>query len=284
MSNKVAAEQLCFEGDRRRMTACLICESAENLTVEHIIPQTLWKKFGVDPNADEGGVPKTRATLCRACNAATGKLHQRPEMMAMIDTGAPIIGRTLNHLADWTFWVLLILGLERGSPVIPKARSLLQDRFSRGSDSGGIPRGVRVYTGIATTLESSHIAETSRFSVALVGDPDGLGNRGAAFGSTVQGGQALQAAQSIGLGKLVVLVLPPTQSSGREHEARLDAAATTVGLTRIHPPPGHPTPGLDAHEFDLDAVRNLFVFPPFGEDTTLLPDHFRRLFDTFHQG
>lgn len=265
------------------MTACLICGSTEELTVEHIIPQTLWKRFGVDPNTPGGDVPKTRTTLCRSCNAGTAELHRRSDMMALIETGTPITKRSVQHLADWAFWVLLLLGLARGSSVVAEqvARALLLARFAT-RESTSIPKGVRVYAGIATTLEGSPLPETPSFAVARTNGPGVYRNRaGEARGMTAFSGQPLPAAQSIGLGKIVVLVLESTESSGADHEGRLDLAATAVGLTRIHPLPST-VPHSEAREYDLHAVRDLFVTAPFGNEFSLLPEPLRWLLQAFH--
>lgn len=264
------------------VSECIICGSTTNLTVEHIIPQALWKRFGVDPNATSGDVPKTRTTLCSPCNSATAALHNRTDMMALIETGSPTNKKTLQHLADWAFWVLLLLGLARGNGVVPAddARALLRARFvDRTAPS--VPRGVRVYAGVATTLEPSSPTATTSFSVARIDDPSVLRDHaGEAMGMSARFGQPLQATQSIGIGKVVLLVLGPTQFSGAGHEARLDLAAATVGLTPIHPLQD-PIPELVPSEYDLEAIRDLFVSVPFGTDDSLLPMRLQGLIRAF---
>lgn len=268
------------------MVNCLICGSTEDLTREHIIPQTLWKRFSVDPNSDNGDVSKTWTTLCQSCNAATAALHGRTEMMSLIETGSPAAKQTLQHLADWAFWVLLLLGLAQGASVIPEdeARALLLGRFSDRTRAS-VPRGVRVYAGIATTLDSRGGPDTTSFVVARVDDPSIYNDdaAGAPIGMSARTGQALQAAQSIGIGKVVLLVLAPTRSSGKDHEVRLDAAAATVGLDRIHPLPT-PIPTLAPRAFDLDGVNDLFISVPFAGDLTLLPAPLRQLLEAFGRG
>lgn len=259
------------------MPECLICGARDDLTVEHIIPQTFWKRFGIDPNLFDGDVPKTRTSLCRSCNSATAVLHERQEMMSLIETGSPTTKKTLAHLADWAFWVTLLLGLARGSAVIrtDHARRLLQARFAAPSATGGIPKGFRVYAGVAKSLESSGGAATS-YAIARVGDPSVyLDGSGQPIGFTMSTGQSLQAAQSIGLGHFVLLVVAPTYSSGDNHAQRLDAAAASIELIRIHPPP-NPIPSLAPVEIDVGAARNLFVTNPSGSDWSLLPPRLRR--------
>lgn len=129
------------------MDECLICGATTDLTVEHIIPQTLWNRFGIDPNG-AGDVAKTRTILCSTCNSATGQLHERGAMLDLIAEGVPVTKQTLRQLADWTFWVTILLGLARGVGVLPlsEARSWLRDRFFS-SNRAGVPRGLRVYAG-----------------------------------------------------------------------------------------------------------------------------------------
>lgn len=283
-AERMALRENQTAGSEQDVSQCLICGSTDDLTVEHIIPQTLWKRFGIDPNMSEGDVFKTRTTLCRSCNAGTASLHERGEMMTLIETGDPITKRTLQHLADWGFWVLLLLGLSRGTAVVPEdaARELLVSRFSL-RVATSIPKGVRVYAGVATTLEPSPSSPPSSFAVARVDDPNVYCNgEGEAIGMTARGGQSLQAAQSIGLGKAVLLVLGPTLSSGPGHEARLDEAAGAVALTRIHPLPPK-VPELGPREYDLAAVRDLFMSLPFGDDFSLLPGPLRRLMEPLHR-
>jgi hypothetical protein len=93
-------------------------------------------------------------------------------------------------------------------------------------------------------------------------------------------GQPLRAARLIGIGQIVILILGPTQSSGSDHDSRLDLAAESVGLSRVHLLTD-PVPMLDAGQCDLDAVRDPFVAAPFGNDNPLLPETLGRLTQPF---
>jgi hypothetical protein len=95
---------------------CLICGTTDELTVEHIIPQTLWKRFGLDPDHDD--LARYRTTLCQTHNQATSALHRRSEAIRLIATGEPVTTKTLAHLADWAVWVTLLLGLANGHGVL----------------------------------------------------------------------------------------------------------------------------------------------------------------------
>lgn len=260
------------------MPECLICRSTAELTVEHIIPQTLLKRFGIDPDTAEGDVFKTRTTLCRSCNAGTAALHERGEMMTLIETGTPTNKRTLRQLSDWAFWVLLLLGLARGNEIVPAetARALLVERFSRRTVTS-VPKGVRVYLGVASSLNSSTSPAARTFAVARLDDPSIYRSAaGKAIGIAARSGQSIQAAQSIGLGKVVLLVLGPTISSGANHAGRLDEAASTVGLGRIHPL-SDVVPVFEPSEYNLDSVSHVFVRVLFGDDPSLLPEVFHKL-------
>lgn len=56
---------------------CLLCGALADPTLEHIIPQTLWKRFGIDPNRED--LAQFWTTLCDAHNQATSALHMRPD-------------------------------------------------------------------------------------------------------------------------------------------------------------------------------------------------------------
>jgi len=104
---------------------CLLCGAPG--TLEHIIPQTLCCQFELDPNSDD--LARTRTWLCVRHNRAGGRLHQRDEMMRLIANGSPVTRKTLTDLADWTVWVLLLLGLANGDGVLApeQSRQLLRD-------------------------------------------------------------------------------------------------------------------------------------------------------------
>jgi hypothetical protein len=58
------------------------------------------------------------------------------------------------------------------------------------------------------------------------------GHKGVPVGFSGRTGP-ITASEAIGLGKVAILVLSRTHSSGVDHHARLDAAAATVGVERI---------------------------------------------------
>lgn len=264
------------------MSSCLICRSTSDLTTEHIIPQTLWRRLGLDPNSNAGDIPKTRTTLCDRCNNAGSGLHNRPEMMELLEMGVDVNQKKLSQLADWAFWVLLLLGLAQGGGVFPEdlARSLLLGRFVD-KTSASMPKGTRVYAGLASSLESDVSSGAPSYSVIRIGDEVAIrDDNGKIIGFQATVGQALQVAQSIGIGSVVLLVIAPTERSGNGHEAQLDAAVSQVGLSRIHPMP-QPLPHFVKRTYNLDAVRDLFVSPPSGTDASLLPAEARVALQAF---
>jgi hypothetical protein len=259
------------------VTTCLICGATNDITVEHIIPQTLWRRFGVDPNG-EGDVAKTRTTLCKVCNGATSKIHQWADVMDLIQNGQPVTRTALAHLAEWTFWVTLLLGLANGRAVVPEAeaRDLLRRRFAS-SHSVSIPKGLRVYAAVTPDLGARPANPVSSHAVALVGDPTVYTDSASKpIGHRAHVGMSLQAATAIGLGTVVLLVLARTHPSGPDHETRVDRAVATIGLTRIHPPTG-PVPTLSPTTASVEAAHLLFVKQPLAAtDLTLLPEATRR--------
>lgn len=257
---------------------CLICGSTTDLTVEHIIPQTLWNRWGIDPNRDDLAVFTTR--LCGLHNSATGALHEREDMMRLIDTGERVSKRTLSHLADWAIWVTLLLGLARGSSVLDAetSRAWLLHRFTHDASTGpggGPPKGTRVYAARVTLLVKAD-APTRKYVLALRGDSRViLDAQQEPCGLSFRAG-VINAAESIRVGELVLLVLGPTYSSGQDHTERLDAAAVGVGLERIFPP-AVTLPALVPAPIDLDDVSRLFTVLPFGGDLSLLPPRMQAL-------
>lgn len=254
-------------GDR-----CLICGSDARLTLEHIIPQTLWERWGVDPNRDDLAVFRTG--LCESHNQATGTLHRREDMMHLVDTGGPITKRTLNQLADWAVWVTLLLGLARGSGVLDAetSRAHLRDRFTikSGSARGGPPRGTLVYAARITDLIEAADSRQPSYFLALQGDPRvHLDAQGKPLGVSVQSGP-VNASESIRVGSLVLLVVGPTHSSGPGHRERLDAVAAQVGLERIFPLLD-PLPALSPTSINMSRVSRLFTVVPFGAEPSLAP-------------
>lgn len=256
---------------------CLICGATENLTLEHIIPQALWARFGIDPNA-EGDVRKTHTTLCARCNGATAALHTRKEMLDLIQAGAPVTDATVAQMADWAFWVLLLLNLARGSHIVPDhhARDLLQKRFVT-HEVASVPKEWRVYAARVTSLRPSAMAPR-RYEVALSFEEslyrDGGGR---AIGITVSRGDAREASLVIGIGVMVFLILPPTASSGAGHFDRINAVTAAADLERLVPRRGEAV-RLEEGGADIGVVRDLFVAPLAGEDRTLLPPSLRALF------
>lgn len=246
---------------------CLICGSDEEATSEHIVPQTLWLRFGIDPDDDD--LERYRTTLCRTHNEATGKLHQRTDVIKLIENGGAFTTKSLGLLADWAVWVTALLGLSTGEGVLPEdeARSLLRARFS--GDGGGLPRGIRVYAAQVseyvrdTTFTSYMVAVEKDRRTILDYDGTPIGFSGVAGPITVT--------ESIGLGKIALLVLSRTYTSGAGHNDRLDAAATTVGMERIHPLAAT-SPILTPRAIDMTAVSQVFMPVPDGQDPSLLPD------------
>lgn len=74
---------------------CLLCGAVDDPTDEHIIPQTLWNRFGIDPNQPH--LARFRTDLCGRHNQATSALHQRTEVMELIEHGEPVSAKTLTH-------------------------------------------------------------------------------------------------------------------------------------------------------------------------------------------
>ena len=246
--------------------SCLICGSADEPTVEHIIPQTLWKRFGLDPDHDD--LARYRTTLCQTHNQATSALHRRSEAMRLVATGEPVTTKTLTHLADWATWVTLLLGLANSHGVLrpEEARRLLADRFD--GRAGGLPGGIRVYVA-----RVSEYVERTEFVSHMVGaEHNGgkvLDHAGLPVGFSAPAGP-ITASEAIGLGEVAILVLSRTFSSGPNHSVRLDQAASSVGLELIHPL-GRDTPKLIPRAVDMKAVSEVFMPPLFGDDTSLLP-------------
>lgn len=258
---------------------CLICGATRDLTLEHIIPQALWARFGIDPNA-EGDVRKTHTTLCARCNGATAALHTRKEMLDLIQTGAPVTDATVAQMADWAFWVLLLLNLERGSHIVPEhhARDLLQKRFVA-HELGSVPKNWRVYAArvaslAPTTTAVKHYEVALNFEESLYRDGGGR-----AIGITVSHGDAREASLVIGLGVMIFLILPPTASSGAGHLDRINAVTAAADLERLVPRRGEAV-RLETGNADIGVVRDLFVAPLAGDDRTLLPPSLRALFPT----
>ncbi len=251
---------------------CMICGTEDNPTVEDIIPRTLWKKFGLDPDRDDLG--RFRTTLCLDHNQATSKLHKRTDMMDLIAKGAPLTRKTLTDLADWFIWVTLLLGLARGSGVVPadKARGLLRQRF--GGGAGGPPGGIRVYAARVAEYAKPANSTVVPHMVVLRGDPSVLfAADGTPIGYSAPNG-TIGAAESIGLGKFALLILGRTCPSGPEHNAHVDNVAASVGLELIHPLPTT-LPEFAPKAINMRDLSHLFTIAPFGADYSLLPEEVR---------
>ena len=190
-----------------------MCGALADPTLEHIVPQTLWKRFGIDPDRED--LAQFWTTLCDAHNQATSALHMRPDMMSLIETGEPVTRKTLDHLGDWAVWVTLLFGLERGSGVLgaEASRELLLRRFD--TDRGGTPKGVRVYAArVAGYVEPAdppmaplrpRAARGLRVFLDAVGRPSGF---------SIQTGP-INASESIGIGKVALLVVGRTYPRDR---------------------------------------------------------------------
>lgn len=234
--------------------------------MEHIVPKALWRRFGLDP--DQERLARYRTTLCRTHNEATSRLHQRTDVLDLIDKGGPITKKSVGLLADWATWVTLLVGLASGHGVLPdeEARRLLTDRFD--GHNGGLPKGLRVYISrvgeyVSGTTFTSHmvgVQQDGRIALDHAGMPSGFSERTGPITAT----------EAIGLGKIAILVLARTYSSGKDHDARLDTAAATVGLDRIHPPQ-EDAPELAPRPVDITAVSQVFMPVMHGTDTSLLP-------------
>ena len=253
---------------------CLMCGTLADPTLEHIIPQTLWKRFGIDPNRED--LAQFWTTLCDSHNQATSALHMRPDMMSLIETGEPVTRKTLEHLGDWAVWVTLLFGLERGSGVLgaEASRELLLRRFD--TDRAGTPKGVRVYAARVADYVEPADPPIVPYVLALYGDSRVfLDAAGEPCGFSIQYGP-VNASESIGVGKLALLVVGRTYSSGPDHNERLDTAAAHVGLERIHPL-GATLPTLNPTSISMNDVSKIFTVVPLGADMSLMPENIRAL-------
>jgi hypothetical protein len=249
---------------------CLLCGRSDEPTSEHIIPQALWRRFGIDPDRDD--LARYRTTLCHSHNQATSALHRRPEMLDLIETGEPVTPKTLRHLADWAVWITLLLALARGSGVlgVDESRNLLLRRFD--SDKAGTPKGMRVYAARV----SEYIARDNgpSHALALYGDSRVLVDQeGSPIGFSVRTGP-VNASESIGLGRVALLVVGRTHPSGPGHTDRLDSAAASLGLQRILPL-STDMPDLPPTGISMSEVGKLFTVIPGGADVSLFPASLR---------
>jgi hypothetical protein len=58
------------------------------------------------------------SSLCRKHNAATRQLHQRTEVIDLIEKCEPATKKSMVLLADWAVWVTLLLGRSTGEGVL----------------------------------------------------------------------------------------------------------------------------------------------------------------------
>lgn len=259
---------------------CLLCGSVDDPTDEHIVPQALWKRFGIDP--DQPHLAMYRTILCDRHNKATSALHQRTAVMDLIEHGGAFTQKTLYHLADWAVWVTLLLGLARGSGVLgaDASRALLLGRFD--SKNGGMPKGVRVYAARVSEYVEASDPPAARYTLALIGDPRvALDYSGRPIGISAIAGP-INASESIGLGRVALLVVGKAHGSGPQHDERLDAAAGGVGLQRIWPP-DKTMPALDPIPVSITDVSHLFTALPFGTELSLMPEALQRLVHSLHE-
>ncbi|GAB4085028.1 hypothetical protein GCM10028784_16580 [Myceligenerans cantabricum] len=257
--------------------SCLLCGSIDDPTDEHIVPQTLWNEWGLDPNS--AGLARYRCTLCRKHNGALSALHSRPEMKDLIVHGGPVNKRTLRQFADWAVWVTMELGLARGTGVLDEAmaRKLLLDHADGGV--GGPPAGMRVYAALVDEQPATAVA-VPKFEIAVKGDDRiSYDESGEPSGFSVREGR-IKVAESIVVGHLAVIVLGRTLGSGPDHRRRLDAAAAVAGLAPVHPlPNGKAT--LSVLKVPMSALNDVFVPPGLGSDTSLLPKQIRAVMELF---
>lgn len=78
-------------------------------------PRTHRPQGGVEktgPQTREGCSASSATSLCNRCNHAGSQLHNNKNLLDLIDKGAPISQKTLEDLAEWVIWVLLLLCVE----------------------------------------------------------------------------------------------------------------------------------------------------------------------------
>ena len=264
------------QADESRQRSCLLCGSLDEPTVEHIIPQAFWKRFGLDPDHDD--LAQFRTDLCLTHNQATSALHRRPEMLDLVEKGSPVSRTTLLHLGEWIVWVTLLLGLARGKGVLgaEASRELLLRRFD--TVHAGMPKGIRVYAARVDDSARRLEPETTPYVLALQGSSNVLLNeRDKPIGFSVSEGP-INASESIRLGSVALLVVGRTYSSGDGHEERLDRVVARAGLERIFPL-GKPLPAMLPTPIDMAEISRLFTVVPDGANDSLMPAMLRRFSD-----
>jgi hypothetical protein len=166
-------------------------------------------------------------------------------------------------------------------PVAAARKHLLKRFYDK--ECGGPPKGARVYAARLHQKHSEQHAALHSYAVALRDDNrtvrDAQGNPS---GFRMKAG-VISAAETIGLGKLALLVLGRTWRSGPGHEERVDAVARSAGLTRIHPYP-EALPTLGQLTTDWPSVKMLFTAETsMATDFSLLPVAARQLISLFHR-
>jgi hypothetical protein len=176
----------------------------------------------------------------------------------------------------------MLLGVARGEGAWPvaAARKRLLKRFSEKGDA--LPKDTRVYAALLHQRHSEQHAALHSYAVALRDDNRTVRDaQGIPSGFRMKAG-VISAAETIGLGKLALLVLGQTWRSGPGHEERVDAVARSAGLTRIHPYP-EALPTLGQLTADWPSVKMLFTAETsMATDFSLLPAAARQLISLFH--
>lgn len=117
-------------------------------------------------------------------------------------------------------------------------------------------------------------SQSTPYVLALKGDSRVLCNEnGAPIGFSVREGP-INASESIRLGRVVLLVVGSTYSSGDDHEQRLDQAVARVGLARIFPPE-KTLPRMEPTPISMTDVSQLLTVIPDGADNSLMPEALR---------
>lgn len=110
----------------------------------------------------------------------------------------------------------------------------------------------------------------TRYTLALCGDSRVmLGPDNQPRGLSIRTGP-LSASESIGLGRVALLVVGRTYPSGPGHLERLDQAAAQVGLELVWPL-GNSLPTLEPTSISVADLSRLFTVSPLGTDLSLMP-------------
>lgn len=57
---------------KRKKPVCVYCGSTEDLTIEHVVPLSRWREFGIRRRVLDN--PSNRVMACRKCNAEKGNM------------------------------------------------------------------------------------------------------------------------------------------------------------------------------------------------------------------